>query len=759
MSETSRPSSAARGGERSLQKREQASREQVWQQLRQSLRGPVQTQHRPTLGYRLAVLAAFLVVVVLVLVYFSLLLAAGALVAWYSLHFPEVASSADSVRAGLLAVLVPIVGGSAMFVALLKPLLAGESSDQEQRYLKREAEPFLFEWVQRIAEAVGAPAPSAIAVDCRVNAGASYRGGVLGAWRNDLVLTIGLPLVEGLTVRQLTGVLAHELGHFSQGWARRCGAAAQAVLQWFGRAVYERDEWDEWLARWSTQGTSYNMVPLLLARFVVWLTRKLLFCFLWVGHAVTFYLFRQREYDADQYEAYVAGSECFSRTMSRMVELEVGRLAAVDDLASLWEEGRLVDSLPSLIVANRELIDERTQRRLRRLVESEREGVFSTHPAMRKRVAFVRSLQAPGLLQLPPQLERAPARVLFRNYERLAKAATLLFYRRALDKPIEPERLCPTEEVLRRRQEERAIAKTLARFFQVKLPPFRPLPLPKSLTDPPQDVPAELRELKAARQEMLHLLPRARAILKEYSDTQSELNELLVVATFKQAGVSLFRVRLKNKRLRWLSLTKVNERRDGLQRKLGRLSGHLYHFEAAVARRMAAALRLLQVPSVQRKVERGQDRQFEVYSLQDDVQFLGSLADELGPLHAAVKRALLLTHVLSQEQHPAAAERLLETVRLLYDRLVHYYQHMGTRLYPLDHAQRDLQLRDYLIPELPDEAEWSVIPAVDTFLDRFQLLYSRLYARLAVAAEQVELALGLPRLPDPKPEEDEDEED
>ncbi len=40
-------------------------------------------------------------------------------------------------------------------------------------------------------------------------------------WGNDLVLTIGLPLVAGLSAKEFAGILAHEFGHFTQGLA--CG--------------------------------------------------------------------------------------------------------------------------------------------------------------------------------------------------------------------------------------------------------------------------------------------------------------------------------------------------------------------------------------------------------------------------------------------------------------------------------------------------------------------------------------------------------
>jgi hypothetical protein len=54
-------------------------------------------------------------------------------------------------------------------------------------------------------------------------------GDRLGVFKKDLVLTIGLPLVAGLSVREFGGVLAHEFGHFAQGGGMRLTALVRYV--------------------------------------------------------------------------------------------------------------------------------------------------------------------------------------------------------------------------------------------------------------------------------------------------------------------------------------------------------------------------------------------------------------------------------------------------------------------------------------------------------------------------------------------------
>ena len=74
----------------------------------------------------------------------------------------------------------------------------------------------LFAFVDQVCEEVRATAPKRINVDCQVNASASLGRGVRGMLGKDMVLTIGLPLLASLSLREFGGVLTHEFGHFTR---------------------------------------------------------------------------------------------------------------------------------------------------------------------------------------------------------------------------------------------------------------------------------------------------------------------------------------------------------------------------------------------------------------------------------------------------------------------------------------------------------------------------------------------------------------
>src|SRR5262249_33517292 len=160
-------------------------------------------------------------------------------------------------------------------------------------------------------------------------------GGALGVFGNTLVLTIGLPLAAGLSLKQLAGVLAHEFGHFSQGAGMRLIVLIMTVNQWFARVVYERDAWDETLASWSgASNGGYVLVGVAVVGRAVWLPRRILWVLMYLGHIVSGFLLRQMEYDADRYEARLVGADVFAQTFWRMHELSLAQNGAYADLRS-----------------------------------------------------------------------------------------------------------------------------------------------------------------------------------------------------------------------------------------------------------------------------------------------------------------------------------------------------------------------------------------------------------------------------------------
>ena len=196
------------------------------------MRGPVRPARISPL-YRLGTLAVAVAMVLLPLLYVALIAGVGYAIARYAVTGFAMFEETGNVKGKLLAYVAPLVVGALVVLFMIKPLFARRPKRSEPLEISRDDEPALFAFIDRICDLVCAPRPRRVLVDLQVNASASFRRGFLSLFGQDLTLTIGLPLVAGLNVRQFGGVLAHEFGHFAQGAGMRLTFVIRSVNAWF----------------------------------------------------------------------------------------------------------------------------------------------------------------------------------------------------------------------------------------------------------------------------------------------------------------------------------------------------------------------------------------------------------------------------------------------------------------------------------------------------------------------------------------------
>ncbi len=429
------------------------------------------------LAYLLGLLVVSAAMIVLPVLYVSIIVAAAAVVLWWAVHGLDLLThgSLGSLKIRLFLYLAPLIGGGSLPLFLIKPLFSRTATSSNDTYVDRRSQPLLFAFVKRLAAVVGAPVPDRVTVDCEVNAGAGLELGLLRREGSALVLSIGLPLVAGLTLPQLAGVLAHEFGHFGQGTGMRLARIIRAVNAWFHRVVYERDGWDDALERGAREG-GWTGLAYLGAQLMVALGRKLLFGLMVAGHGVSCFLSRQMEFDADQYGARVAGSATFADTSLRVRVLSA---AAEFVMTSGLRDGRLVNDLPELIARVADRAPSRLIAEIRTNVRLSGTGLFDTHPSDLERLRRVRLGRFPGLLS-----GRTPAAALFRDFPAVCRRATLASYEAAFgrDAPAE-DALLPVEAFVAPAPPPDAGPKTA----KLEFPPERPPQLAAHINPTPGD--------------------------------------------------------------------------------------------------------------------------------------------------------------------------------------------------------------------------------------------------------------------------------
>ncbi len=380
-----------------------------------------ETRPKPvSLLYKLGLAAVALVMVLLPIIYVGIIV----LVAWgvyeHALH-PRYQLGGGTVA--LLGYLAPIIVGGVLVFFMIKPLFARRPKNYEPHGVLPGEEPELFRLIYAVCDTVQAPRPARVLVDLQVNAFAGFRRGLPDLLRRRLTLSIGLPLVAGLSVRQFGGVLAHEFGHFSQGAAMSLTFIVRTVNAWFARVVYERDTWDDRL-RSSAQRSDFRFgIILHLARAMVWVTRRILWLLMNVGHAVSCFMMREMEFDADRLESQVAGSETFAETTRDFQLLNAAWQQTITQQTEAYATNRLVNDLPRLSAMAAKRLALRAVQANRAVLPTAKTGWFDTHPSDHDRIQASKALGAVGMLH-----GDGDATKLFRDFRVTARALTKHYY-------------------------------------------------------------------------------------------------------------------------------------------------------------------------------------------------------------------------------------------------------------------------------------------------------------------------------------------
>ncbi len=342
----------------------------------------------------------------------------------------------------LLCYITPLFAGVVLVLFMVKPLFARRPSQAQPLALNPGAEPLLFAFIAKICQIVGAPMPKRIDLDCQLNASASFRRGALSLLGNDLVLTIGLPLAAGLNLREFAGVLAHEFGHFTQGFGMRLSYVIRGVNAWFARVVYERDAWDVTLEEMAESTDSWVAIIIGLARLAVWFSRQILKVLMVSGHAIGCFMLRQMEYDADSYEIKLAGSEAFETTSRRIHVLSLILERSYKNMRSSWNMNHhLPEDFPAYLLQQDHRLSPEQRTSIEDRMGLKPTGFFETHPSNGDRIRRARQANLPGIFH-----REEPASTLFSNFEVPAKQVTLLHYADDLKLPLVLAKLQPVTE-------------------------------------------------------------------------------------------------------------------------------------------------------------------------------------------------------------------------------------------------------------------------------------------------------------------------
>jgi hypothetical protein len=142
-----------------------------------------------------------------------------------------------------------------------------------------------------------------------------------------------------------------------------------------------------------------------------------------VGHAVSCFMMRQMEFDADRFENQVAGSETFAETMRHFQVLNAAWQRTIAQQTEAYATNRLVNDLPGLSAMAAKGLATKTVQENEALLPTGKTRWFDTHPSDHDRVQASKALGAIGMLH-----GDGDATKLFHDFRATAQALTKHYY-------------------------------------------------------------------------------------------------------------------------------------------------------------------------------------------------------------------------------------------------------------------------------------------------------------------------------------------
>lgn len=297
---------------------------------------------------------------------------------------------------------IPIVQG--MFT-----LRAPRSEDPGGIRVTEQEEPELWALVRSVAEQAGTRAPDEIHLVAEVNAAVSEDVRLLGLRPGKRRLLIGLPLMTGLSEPQLTAVLAHEFGHYSnhdtrlsainrRGWTQVTRTVAALHERSAKKAAKEQARLEKKEARRVAKGKEAREVD---SGFAGLSYRLAAVPFKAYGHLYIRGMLgtmRQQEYAADLAAARIAGRDATSSALREIPVLDAAFGFYMQSYATLGTGAGMLPPPGEVFGGLRHLLAARAGElaEMRRSVPREEPSAYDSHPPIADRVARIEQLPQDG---------------------------------------------------------------------------------------------------------------------------------------------------------------------------------------------------------------------------------------------------------------------------------------------------------------------------------------------------------------------------
>ncbi|WP_225826935.1 M48 family metallopeptidase [Streptomyces naphthomycinicus] len=309
-----------------------------------------------------------------------------------------------TLKVGIITVLlaVPVVRGLLM-------LRTPKGEDPPGIPVTDADEPRLWALVRELATAAGTRAPHRIVLTGEVNASVSENPRLLGLFPGRRLLTLGVPLLIGLTEAQLRSVLAHEFGHFTGGDTRLSALVVRGRVQ-IGRVIgqfheraddkvaADRARQERASAKRVAKGKTAKQVNTAGVGATYRTMARIYTAYGKLYLRASLSTARGQEYAADLAAARIAGRDATASALREIPALSASHDFYVESYATLGLQARLMPPLGEFFGGFGRLLTAREAElaELRRELPDEPAGPYDSHPPIAERVRRIEALPADG---------------------------------------------------------------------------------------------------------------------------------------------------------------------------------------------------------------------------------------------------------------------------------------------------------------------------------------------------------------------------
>jgi len=630
---------------------------------------------------------------------------------------------------GLPLQLITFVLGTLALLIVLKPLLLLRASRHRGIVISAEQEPDFHAFIEDVCERIDAPVPSEIRLYNEASVRTAYYLGPLGFFRNEPVLTIGVPLVAGLNASQLAGLIALSLNRYRRPNAPRAMAILLATNGWLQRAVYEDDPIEAVVRRWHKEGRLGDGIFRLLERFFG-AGRKLVSWRMAISRRFGRRLIHRSVAEGDKMALAFSGSEGFIRLLDQTSLLDFTSKNVLPKLTAQWEsKGELPDNLVQMVVLRARQYPTTLPQKLRKQQEQQKAAIGDILPSdtqRLERVAHQPIMAAYYCL--------SPAVILFRNYAKLTHTMTLRFYHHRLQLPVSPYNL---RQIAPKGSMEHQLQQHLDRYFQQLYADFLPLKLRQRMRG--LNSGAEMqKQWQVAMARIRSEYERAKMTRQRFDDSEADLVVAVSHEEMQLAGIGQL---WHEEKLKGHELEAVHQGARDAENEHEQAAHSLEQYLKAHAMRLGAALAIL---------DQSEQLPQGLAALKPEARLLVSVLERIDNVHDQLRELWLSTIMLEtllSYQPLKKRPKLNDRIEQRSADNKHLVTAIGVALksavYPFANGEAVPLMRYVLQESDTDETPRANFDRGSDTVKRLALVQRRAIVRLVDIAVQVEKGIDL----------------